>query len=648
MHTTLEWSIIGETDVSEGEVLSFDNLAGAYSVVLGPQYEEHRRETVSAAACAGKGVSVSVMTERAGDAVGMRMSVTNGSDRELSEVVFPDWELEPRGGGSGFTMPVGPGWWQPFEVLDEGEHINWNYPVFGSMQWVDYCDESGGLYVGVHDKTPLVKIWTIGKRNGRPWARVRFTDLRLAPGESYDLPPVVVCEHQGDWHAGARLYRSWAESWMEKPSGAEWYDETPAWSWYGFKAQHAVKPDRLYSALPADAEARAEYGVKLTNAAGWLEHGHDTHYPDYFAGESIGGAQGLAEAVDAVHAAGLRVSLYTNGRLADPDGSMGQMPGWLGWAVQAPSRETAAAMQKLHANFQPNANQEVEWNTAGTAMTEKYDDVTFAAMCPGSRDWRELLIGRLEAMARDYRVDGTFIDQICGAWAYPCYSREHDHARPNESWAGYLTLLKELRGRLRAVNPEFQMTTEGVCDILGQYFDVQQGHNDWDTQVGTKSRPMPELYGYTLPWYTVNTGCATRNNYYYLKLAHAVGSGLDLCDVAGDNPEERFRRWVGRIMEWRRQYADILRHGESLGALKCDNPHYLAHAFEKDGRVVATAAWVPYKCEPPQPETVTLRIPSRTARSARLVTDDGERGVSITGDLVTVPFAEIAILEIEL
>lgn len=625
-----------------------ERLSQTYAVVLGPQYEEEKRETLAPADCVGRGVRVEVTTQaNAGGSLEMRLRVANGSGRELCEVVFPECELDPKGDGSGFTMPVGPGWWLPYGPLDEGEHINWNYPVFGSMQWVDYCDPASGCYIGVHDNIPCIKIWTIGRRGGRPWMRVRFTDLRLMPGEEYELPPVVVWEHQGDWRAGARLYRAWAESWMEKPSGAEWYDEAPAWAWYGFKGQHAAKPDRLYSDAPAGAKTQSDYGIRLLNVGGWTEHGHDAHYPDYFAGESMGGEDGLVKAVEDIHRMGLRISLYTNGRIADPRGSLGSMPGWLEWACHAPGRETVDAMQRLHANFGPAANPNAEWNTTGRAVTETYGSVDFAAMCPACAEWRDLFISRIEKLARDYGVDGTFIDQICGAWAYPCYSDRHDHARPNESWSGYLTLLRELRARVRAVNPEFQMTTEGVCDILGQFFDVQQGHNDWDTQVGPRSRPMPELYGYTFPWYTINTGFASCNNYYHLKLAHAVGSGLDLCDMRHDGAEERFRHYVRLIMAWRREYADVLRRGEFLGALECDSPHYLAHAFAKDGRVVVTAAWAPFKCEPGKPGSVALSLGDRGVRVVRLLTESGEREVGISGSIVHVPLSEIALLEVE-
>jgi len=632
---------------------STDRLRQAYEVVLGPQYGDDDREAIPSGDCAARGILVSVSTVEADSgSVELRLSVANETTSEVSEVVFPDIELEPLAGPSGFTMPVGPGWWQPFEPLDEGEGITWNYPVYGSMQWVDYGGRASGTYVGVHDSTPVLKLWTVGRRKGRPWLRIRFTDLRLLPGEQYELPPVVVWEHNGDWHEGAKFYRSWAESFMEKPTGAEWYDEAPAWCWSGFRGQHARKPGQVYAEAPAGAVVRSRYGVKLTNAGGWVEHGHDTHYPDYFAGESMGGAEGLVRAIDQIHAAGLRISLYTNGRIADPEGSVGRMPGWLDWAVQSPGREHVGAVQRLHANFQPTANPNVYWNTSGAAVTETYGKVTFAVMCPGSAEWRELFISRIETIARDYNADGTFIDQVCGAWAYPCYSEDHDHSRPNEAWAGYLTLLRELRSRLRAINPEFQMTTEGVCDVFGQFFDVQQGHNDWDTQVGTKARPLPELYGYTFPWYTVNTGFAIGSNYYYLKLAHAVGSGLDLCDLDGDRCEERFLAYVRQIMMWRARHSEVLRRGEFIGALECDSEHYLAHAFEGTGRVVVTAGWAPYRCDPERPARVRLRLPGRVAQSARVSTEEGDYEAQIRIDradtLITVPVSDIAVITVEL
>lgn len=628
--------------------MDIDSISRSFSVILGPQYEENNRETLNADACDERGVEVRVeRTDMPGGAQFVPM-VTNNSNREVSEVVFPDIQLAPAGPDSGFTMPVGPGWWQPFEPLDEGESITWNYPVFGSMQWVDYGNRDSGVYIGIHDDVPYIKLVTVGKRNNHPWVRVRFTDIRLMPGENFQLPPVIIREHAGDWHEGAHIYRQWAESWMHKPSGAEWYDKAPAWCWSGFMGQHAKKPDRMYSEAPASAKKRAEYGVILTNAGGWSAHGHDAHYPDYWAGEQMGGAQGLTSAIEEIHKLGLRISLYTNGRIADPEGTLGKMPGWLDWAVHSPTPETTVPMQSLHANFTPAVNPGATWNTPGTAVTETYGKVDFAVMCPGSPEWRELFIARIETLARDYKADGTFIDQVCGAWACPCYCDHHDHDRPNAAWAGYLKLLADLRARLRSINPEFQMTTEGVCDVFGQFFDVQQGHNDWDTQVGTKSRPMPELYGYTFPWYTINAGFASANNYYYLKLAHAVGSGLDLCDLEHDRCEERFRDYVSLIMSWRRKYAGILRRGEFLGAVDSDSPYYLAHAFQLDKKIVITAAWTPYKCEPEKPKTTALKLKNRAIRSAKLFTEDGEREARIDGESIILPVSEIALLEVDL
>ena len=313
-------------------------------------------------------------------------------------------------------------------------------------------------------------------------------------------------------------------------------------------------------------------------------------------------------------------------------------------------------MQRLHANFALPVNGKTKWNTTGTAAVESYGTpsaaVDFAVMCPGSKDWRELLIQRLEYIAKAYQADSIFLDQVCGCWAYPCYSRDHNHARPNESWSGYLLMLKEIRRRLRDINADFLLATEGVCDILGQYFDVQQGHNDWDTQVGTKSLPMPELYSYTFPKHVVNTGFVSPNNYYYLKLAHAVGSGLDLCAIEPNRLEKRFLRYIEIIMQWRKEYSDVLRGGEYLGTLPCDSSHYLAHAFEKGDSVIATCAWVPYKSDPQKPERIRIILERTKIRTVRLFTDDGEQSINIETNgnesIIDIPFNEIGLLEIKL
>lgn len=603
----------------------------------------------------------------AGEAIGIRVKIvitvsprghfhwtlllSNHGSAEVRDVLIAIQGLTPSGGGFGFTLPVNNGWLLPYDSLELDEALTWNYPIFGSMQWVDFGNEDEGIYIGCHDRVPLIKLMTAGKRQGKGNIGVRFSDMRLRPGESVELPPLVIAPHFGDWRVGARIYSDWAMTWMERPDIPEWVLRKPHWAWMGLKGQFASKPDRTYADLPKEAVEASAHGINVLQVGGWLEHGHDTRYPDYVAGESLGGESGLIEAVHDIHACGGRIALYTNGRIVDPESSLGHISGWQKWAVHGLTREHTSRMQRLHANFDLEVPDPQQWDEAGVIAKEKYG-IDFAVMCPSCAEWRSLFVDRLCDLAEKYDVDGIYVDQVCGCWSYPCYADGHDHRFPYESWAGYVDMLRELRRRLRAINPEIYLSTEGVGDIFGQFFDMLQGHNDWDSQVGQKALPMPELFRYTFPWLVVCTGPLDYRSPDFLKLAHLVGSGFDFCTMPA---KSRFREVLSRsrqVLEWRELFWREMVYGEVLGPCKTSHPDYRAFAFVGEARLVVTVAWLPWKQKCRRPKSVDLSIPCECHVSkVTLLTETGQTHLEHrkAGGAVELsfPFAEIGLIVLE-
>jgi hypothetical protein len=574
--------------------------------------------------------------------------ILNQGSREVTDVIFPVVsQLTPADRSFGFTIPANNGWWLPFDPLDDDESLTWNYPIFGSMQWIDFCGRSEGLYVGCHDEVPVIKLMCAGKQNGLGHISIRFTDTRIRPGELWLLPPIVIAPHSGDWRSGARIYREWAESWMEKPEIPEWVLRKPHWAWIGMKGQYAKKPERVYADLPKESAVAAEYGIEVLQVGGWLENGHDTHYPNYVAGESLGGEEGLRTAVKQIHAVGRRIALYTNGRIVDPKSELLKgLHNWKSWMVRGITKDHMVRVQKLHANFDVPVPQGETWDSEGTLAKELYG-IEFAVACPSCKEWQDLYKERIEYIARAYEVDGIYLDQVCGCWSLPCYAENHNHRRPNESWHGYVELLKELRLRLRSANPEIYLSTEGVCDILGQYFDMLQGHNDWDTQVGEKARPMPELFRYTFPWLVVCTGPVYDSRPDLLNLAHLVGSGYDFCTMPPGKTSSQMLLRAKKVMEWRERFWEDMVFGEFLGPCETSHPDYKAFAFQGQSYTILTLAWVPWKSSPSPPKLITIHIPCEyVCDKALLITEAGEQEMEIQKLEATLPFIEVGMLAV--
>jgi hypothetical protein len=435
---------------------------------------------------------------------------------------------------------------------------------------------------------------------------------------------------------------------MEKPRIPEWVLRKPHWAWMGVTGQFARKPERTYDDLLRQSDIAAGHGIDVLQVGGWLENGHDARYPDYVAGDSLGGEEGLVCAVREIHARGRRIALYTNGRIADPDSSLGSIPGWQSWPVRGLTRDHTGRMQKLHANFDVPVPRGESWDPEGSIAKEHYG-IDFAVMCPSCKEWRDHFIGKIAYLAEKYEVDGVYLDQVCGCWSLPCYADGHDHERPSESWSGYAVLLRELRARLREINPEIYMSTEGVGDVFSGYFDMLQGHMDWDTQVGDKSTPMPELFRYTLPWLVVCSGPVYNHRPDLLKLAHVVGSGYDFCTMPPDRTSSGVLARSRKVLEWRERFWREMALGEFLGPCDTSHPDYRAFLFRGDERTVVTLAWLPWRSEPEVPERVQIEVPCACAVTEVMLLAEshettcefasGSRSVRIA-----VPFQEIAVL----
>jgi hypothetical protein len=347
----------------------------------------------------------------------------------------------PSAPGWAATFPYCAGWLVDLDALRAGEAVTVQYPVKAAMQWTSVCQDDGGLYFGVHDPLPMLKELTFTRAadgNSLIW---RFPHLALASGQQLALPPVVVAPHGAGWRGGAALYRQWAEQHVQPPAVTDWYAGQPAWAWVGLRGQHEPTPWHDTGYLEPISETVAAAEIPLVQLSAYTETGHDTLYPDYQPGPSLGGPTGLQAAVDAIHAAGRRISIYTNGRIVDPAGSL------------TPAERAAWVVRP---------------EPEGPGLQETYGSVTFDVMCPGAAGWRELFAQRLEALVRDYDVDGIYIDQVCAARAHPCYAPGHTHPHPNLAWAEYRPFLTELRRRLLSLKPELFIATEGVNDFLGR------------------------------------------------------------------------------------------------------------------------------------------------------------------------------------
>jgi len=503
-------------------------------------------------------------------------------------VAFPVLEGLSLGAGQRVTIPLNSGFSLDPRKLDDDESILLSYPVPASMQWLDVYRAAEGLYLGVHDPVPYLKQLAVSKPNGRLAVQWRYPDVALQPGESWDVPAATIDLHRGDWRAGADRYRAWAEGWIRFPDPPRWFASLPAWSWLTGRPNRAPAPERRFSQLPSAVSLlHKQMGVPVVQLAGWMEHGHDTHYPDYVAGDSMGGPADLSRSIDDIHWGGARLALYTNGRLIDPDGSVGSLPGWQRFCVRLKpcARETARASAGTFTRRD-------RWDPAGDMARERYGRTLFAVACPAADPWRNLFVDRVVSILRSHPVDGFFVDQVSGAASLPCYAPDHGHLRPNMAWRGYRELLATLRDAVKRLRPHAYLSTEGVNDFFGAFFDAQQSHNDWKARVDGKADDLCELFRYTFPDSLTLIGPITPGRDEYLRLGFAVAGGFDCVPAFPDRTSPEFLSLMRRTLALRRRFAPHIRCARPLAMVSADRRALRLFALEGRRHVLVTGAWL--------------------------------------------------------
>lgn len=463
------------------------------------------------------------------------------------------------------TLPFGGGWAVRLADFPDGHPVSLRYPVQGCLQWLELWGEDEGITLQVRDGAPWLKDFIVRRDGNALHISVHYRHLGLEEGQALRMPPIALGAHKGDWQRGADVYAKWLQSVVPVPVRApDWLQRAPGWAWVSGKGQYKQTISTTFADLPQRSETYASAGMPTIQLAAWFEHGHDTRYPDYVAGDSLGGEAGLRAASDAIRKSGRHLALYSNGRLFDPLSDCAQThKDWKDWAIAAPEGKT---LKESTAQEFVGVTTDVslpDWDPHDQIAKEIYGQVTFATMCPSAPGWQELIAERLGRAVREYNPDGLYVDQVLGAVAVPCYSRGHQHRKPYESWMGYHRLLSHLRQTVKAANPDCYLATEGFSDILGQYFDLVQSHNDWPGPCPEGAFAFPEMTRRAVPWLMQAAGPVREDQFDMLWLAHVAGSGLDVAcfKIA---PDGEFARQIHTFMDWRARFGPDMYAGRPV------------------------------------------------------------------------------------
>lgn len=350
-------------------------------------------------------------------------------------------------------------------------------PKGAAMSWAGLFNESCGIYVGSHDTTGRTTTMNLERTVKDPSLSLGFGRFPfLKAGESWKSPLSVIALEQGDWHAGARRYRRWAEStWWKAPQPPDWVKRFQGWLRIFCMQEHG-DVQLSFEEVPALVDQVKASGLETVFLLGWNRGGWSRNWPDYVAEERLGGPEGLRQALKEAHARGGRVAAFVSYSTIDP-----ATP----WYREVGHRLSARSQDGLETRF-PEV-----YSDLGTWRRIAIGNKPNVVVCASNPEWKQLMNEVGVRLIRD-GFDAVLYD--APSFNFLCFGENHGHERPDEAFAGVMDHLAELRESLRSENPEAAIFIENAQDRLHSSVDLAQ-----PCPSPSIDRHFWELYRYTFP-----------------------------------------------------------------------------------------------------------------------------------------------------
>ena len=199
------------------------------------------------------------------------------------------------------------------------------YPGHSSSNCYLFDCGDHGLYIGSHDpsfQNTLHLFRLSGDVLEAGMAKYPF----IRTGEQVACDGFIWKPYTGTWHAGADVYRAWADGWFKPQPRPEHVDAMRGWQRIIMRHQYGetlYRYDEMVQILKDGLAA----GIDTLLMFGWHTDGHDAGYPEYDADPAQGGRAALRKQVRRFQTGGGKVLFYFNGQLIDMDTAYYRGPG---------------------------------------------------------------------------------------------------------------------------------------------------------------------------------------------------------------------------------------------------------------------------------------------------------------------------------
>ena len=484
-----------------------------------------------------------------GDELRFSFEVHNGAPLCITEFWFPRVRgLRPaaRAGESTLLIPdtlQSQFLKNPYDALyperwSTGGKRTWLYPQI--LQFAELYDDNEGLYFACYNNAPRVRALVAERETvcstGFELAWVQYP--HLDQGESIHRCEYVIALHRGDWHDGARRYREWLESWVRPCEISPEVRESIGWHFAFLKLQDGTLV-RSYEDLKALHASASKYGINSIQLFGWTEGGMDRQYPDIEPIKEFGGVAGMRSALMDIRKAGGRVSLY--------------IPCSLGHLNSKRHKDDIDKMAVMGGTGRPIRLSSGSWQWTPYDTNTWYDNQAWVRMCFAS-DWRHLVTRHAQYCIEELGATGVHLDQAGTPLIDLCYSRAHEHDKPDQIIEGLWKMWRDVRKSVKQAYPDATVHAEGLCELSGEYVDVHWG---WYKD------PRPDVMRSVLPGYLL-TDQIQENEYLRAGQAFVYGRPLEITirgglGSIGEFPE--FGAFICRLAALRKELKEFFCYG---------------------------------------------------------------------------------------
>lgn len=437
------------------------------------------------------------------------------------------------------------------------------FPGRGVMGWMDLSGERGGIYLASIDQgltgTRLMALPAPGPTFDMSLTR----EIVVRPGETWVYPGAVLAVHEGDWHAAADRYRSWARGWMKRPDVPRWMQDANGWVLMGI--QNGVPfwriPDVYREAQWMGIEYLHVQGEGIDNMWFDADGKRQSHTMTYLhPSPRFGTVDELKAAVRKIHQNDGHVMFYFLYERWTPSHCTSDDFG-TGKRADVPQAYRPPGIEFY--------NDSALLDRPGQRLPAEHPFMAIRNMClaaPGWQDWMRRWA--IDVYAREYGADGFYWDVMGRNGPFRCFNARHGHEGDN-GWArGCATVLESVIRQGREINPDYSCAIEGSSDHLGQWvgFHLMSG--------ATQS---PNVFRYTFPEYLCVDGLS---NHYWkwtqVEKARRVFLDGERFDIHGYQQQIKkiidLRRRIKPFVDWPAVFRDTV-------GLRISDPRVQARAF---------------------------------------------------------------------